>query len=96
MSEEYDIETEVGGYPNPKLHKGCGGEVVFREPENELQAHYSRAGWCLRCDCFPIDIEDIELDQNLIRKSKRKIYTERRLRGFRVLTDFKNNNEDKK
>ena len=44
-----------------KRHKGCGGEVVWREPSKEAmpQAWFKRAGFCLKCGTFPINIEDI-------------------------------------
>lgn len=42
-----------------KRHRKCGGEVLWREPPREWNAHYERSGWCQKCDAFPIPIEDI-------------------------------------
>jgi hypothetical protein len=40
-----------------KIHKNCGGKVVYREPDSPT--YYSYAGYCLRCEQFPISEEDI-------------------------------------
>lgn len=41
-----------------KWHKNCGGKVVYREPEQE-GVGFERAGFCLKCEAFPIVQEDI-------------------------------------
>ena len=41
-----------------KWHKKCGGKVVYREP-SEKGAGFKQAGYCLKCDEFPILQEDI-------------------------------------
>jgi len=40
-----------------KTHRGCGGEIVYREAINQ---HYDQAGYCLKCEMFPIAEEDID------------------------------------
>jgi len=47
-----------------KIHKDCGGTVVYREPY--APTHFSYAGYCLKCEAFPIPQEDIifEDEQN--------------------------------
>jgi len=45
-----------------KFHKGCGGKVVYREPNSPT--YYSYAGYCLRCEAFPIPEEDIIFEGN--------------------------------
>ena len=40
-----------------KWHKNCGGTVVYREglPED----NFGHAGFCLKCDAFPLLQEEI-------------------------------------
>ena len=40
-----------------KTHKDCGGTVVYREPH--APTHFAYAGYCLKCEAFPISEEDI-------------------------------------
>lgn len=40
-----------------KVHRNCGGTVVYREPY--APTHYAYAGYCLKCEAFPIPDEDI-------------------------------------
>nr|BDI55052.1 MAG: hypothetical protein [uncultured archaeon] len=45
---------------NEKTHKNCGGEVVWREPSKDRNAHFEMAGLCLKCGIYPITLEDID------------------------------------
>jgi hypothetical protein len=40
-----------------KFHRNCGGIVVYREPD--APTHFAYAGYCLKCEAFPISDEDI-------------------------------------
>ena len=40
-----------------KIHRDCGGTVVYREPY--APTHFAYAGYCLKCQAFPIPEEDI-------------------------------------
>lgn len=41
-----------------KWHKHCGGKVVYREPST-IGVGFGQAGFCLKCDAYPIVEEDI-------------------------------------
>ena len=41
-----------------KWHRSCGGKVVYREP-SEKGVGFEQAGYCLKCDAYPIKEENI-------------------------------------
>ena len=53
-----------------KWHKNCGGRVVYREPD-QIKAGFGEAGFCLKCDAFPIVQEDIIFKLELSGKYER-------------------------
>lgn len=40
-----------------KWHKNCGGQVVYQKPKEKTS--FKQAGFCKKCDAFPIVQEDI-------------------------------------
>jgi hypothetical protein len=49
-----ELESEAA---KVKIHRDCGGIVVYREPDSPTWFAY--AGYCLKCEAFPIYEEDI-------------------------------------
>ena len=41
-----------------KWHKNCGGKIVYQKPLQE-DLGFGKAGYCLKCEQFPIFQEDI-------------------------------------
>lgn len=65
-----------------KWHKGCGGKVVYREalPGN----HFEFAGFCLKCEAYPLYEEDIIFEKSHNRVER--FYSNKETQGWIIVS----------
>ena len=51
-----------------KWHKNCGGVVKYQKPMSD--AHFGQAGFCIKCESFPLTQEEIifEIDDQKVER----------------------------
>jgi len=54
-----------------KVHRNCGGTVIYREPY--APTYYSYAGYCLKCEAFPIPEENIIFKEIVVKSEFQEV-----------------------
>ena len=64
-----------------KWHKDCGGIVRYQKPM--FDAHFKKAGFCIKCESFPLMTEDIifEIDNQKVER----FYDNKENPGWRII-----------
>jgi len=65
-----------------KWHKGCGGVVMYQKPL-EKGVSFEEAGFCKKCEEFPISQEDIifEIDEGKVER----FYDNKEIKSWKIV-----------